>query len=64
MTNKTAKVLVRIEPDSISVPKFKTLDTMKENEFNEIIKKGLEQAENGEYSSLDNAFNEIMEDLK
>ncbi len=46
-------------PYSFSIPSIPTQDTMTDNEFNEMMKKGLDLARAGKGSDVDEAFDKI-----
>lgn len=51
-------------PFSIELPaEIKTLDTMTENEFDEMMQKGLTQAKSGDSVPYEEAFDQLMEGL-
>ena len=57
-------IMKRGIPFSVELPtEFKTLDTMTDAEFNEIMQKGLEQARNGESIPYEKAFEQLMKEF-
>ena len=57
-------IMKRGIPFSVELPtEFKTLDTMTDAEFNEIMQKGLEQARYGESIPYEKAFEQLMKEF-
>ena len=57
-------IMKRGIPFSVELPtEFKTLDTMTDAEFDEMMQTGLEQAKKGESVPYEEAFDRLMEGL-
>lgn len=56
-------ILTESVPYPISVPRIKAIEDMSEEELNEILMKGYEQAQRGEGLPLEEAFEEIKKSL-
>lgn len=57
-------IMKRGIPFSVELPsEIKTLDTMSDKEFDEMMQTGLTQAKNGESVSYEEAFDQLMKGL-
>ena len=63
MVTKTEPVLTNCVSYSLTIPKIQTRDTMSDAQFDAIMEKGYQQAQNGQSIPLDDAFAQIREGL-